>query len=409
MRTISTMPLRFGASSAAAGQLAAATFLLALPCVLGCAGGASGRGVMAERFARAKASGARALAPRLFARASRARDEAARARARGEQTAASDYEMSAGLFLDAALAEAEQTRLERRRAAAERRAAKALERQAEHQRVRLSVEAEIARLEAARVARQEARRVFQQDGRHTGQTNGRKDRQQLAEDRKRAADFLLKRARLMLAAAVAMGARSQDIQGAERAIEQAEAEAAGTSARGISASVSRAERALAAAEQTLGAARAQYPGPNHDEIAALVSAAEERGLACERLDRGVVVTLADVFAAGTSRLSSQGKRKLQQLAALVRAHPHGPVRIRLGSAAGAHGSSQARVGALRNARGRRVVAALSSGPRDANRFRFEDEAPAAGGEGSLDVAFVAYGPAEVPSKPSKASNGSQHE
>ncbi len=188
----------------------------------------------------------RELAPDLYLLADRARDQARASRQRGELRAALDQDARAELLEEAARVEAARIELEREGARAEQRAERALTRAARHRRETLPVEQETRLLVAARQAREEAKRVLGQAAeqrrpprRQPGPTTRSPDE---------AREFLLGRARLLLAAAVAMGAQGGPVREAERAIQQAVKAKAKPSA-----SLRRAREALRAAERALDA------------------------------------------------------------------------------------------------------------------------------------------------------------
>lgn len=224
--------------------------LLAL--ALLCACGGSPRPTSGENgaLADARENKARRLAPDLYLLAERARGEATKARNRGHGRAALDHDARARLLLDAALAEAERIELERRRARAERKTERALTEAARLGRERLRIEQEVGILEAARVARLEAGRVLEPAG--AGQRGAVRGRKRARDAPAKERDFYLRRARLLLAAAVSMDAARDRVREAERAIRQAAARK-GTDA----VALNRARKALRAAERALDDSRAK--------------------------------------------------------------------------------------------------------------------------------------------------------
>ena len=222
--------------------------LLALA-LLGACGAPARREAEGEQRARQEVQQerrARKLAPDLYLLADRARDQARSSRQRGELRAALDHDARARLLEDAALAEAEHIELERRGARAGKRAERASTRAARYRDQRRRIERETELPMAARRAREEAKRVLGQpaDRRHrSGRGRGRASPTP-GQDR----DFLLERARLLLAAARALGAARGPIREAERAIQRA---VKGKPRPAVS--LRRAREALRAAERALGA------------------------------------------------------------------------------------------------------------------------------------------------------------
>jgi hypothetical protein len=188
-----------------------------------------------EGFAEADVQRAERLAPDLYGRAQRAHAEALAA-PDGDREARADLERKTRLLLSAAIAEARRIELERAGAAAEARAAGALEKRALLVQERLALEQELRREQSARTERAHAARVFEGGG-------SKKTR---AED----AAFLLRRATLLLAAAIGLGLPEADAAQVASSIEAARrAKPAG--------SLAAARDALRKAESALGAARAQ--------------------------------------------------------------------------------------------------------------------------------------------------------
>jgi hypothetical protein len=148
------------------------------------------------------------------------------------------------------------------------------------------------------------------------------------------------RARLVLAAAVAVGA---DPEAAERIRTRLDELRIG---RRPDAAMESADALLREANALLGSARARAAAqPSTDEVAALVAEATEAGFAVERLERGLVVTLP---VRGNSARPGDGA--IAALARLVAAHPHGPVRIEVTAPnRRAQAQADALVGALTDA------------------------------------------------------------
>jgi hypothetical protein len=300
----------------------------------------------ALRFARADVLAARRGAPDLLARAERARADAL---ATADDAARSEHAERARAWLAAAVAESRRIALMRAASAAEARVVAAETRRAELERARVELERETERAAAAASARdqlQRALRLAQGDARPDG---ARGD----WLDGARAADVLRARGRLVLTAAIALGLPA----------ERAAAVAAGLAPRGDQRTARQrlagALAALARAESALGEARALHGGPTPDERSALLELARERGLDPQETARGVVFALPAELA--DARLGREARAWLLRIAAVLRAHPHGPVQLEVapgpGPASAADGSAPARRSA---APGARIVVLLAT-------------------------------------------------
>jgi hypothetical protein len=288
-------------------------------------------------FARADVLAARRGAPDLLARAERARADALAA---ADDAARSEHAERARAWLAAAVAESRRIALMRAASAAEARVVAAETRRAELERARVELERETERAAAAASARdqlQRALRLAQGDARPD---DARGDRL----DGARAADVLRARARLVLTAAISLALP----------VERAAAVSAALAPRGDQRTARQrlagALAALVQAESALGEARALHGGPSAHERSALLELARERGLEPQESARGVVFTLPAEL--GDARLGREARAWLLRIAAVLRAHPHGPVQLEVASGAPSapDGSARARQSAAPGAR-----------------------------------------------------------
>jgi hypothetical protein len=258
------------------------------------------------------------LAPDLHARAHEA--ELAAQQASGETQ--DDLEAVAALLREASLVEADRVELERKRHASEEREEQQELARAELDRKRLAVEARVRRSEAARIARAEASRVFAMAV--ADERPGRA--QDLESERREAAAWLIGRAQLTLAAALALGLEAPRGQAAREAIERAQRmpQASATNGR-----LEAARAALEAAERAVGEARALRPGPSRQEQQALLEMAAERGVPAALDARGLVLDLTGAMAPRGSALTPRGRKLLEHVGAIARAHPHGVLRVEI--------------------------------------------------------------------------------
>jgi hypothetical protein len=285
------------------------------------------------------ARAARARAPDLYARAQRARREAEAAERAGDPQAASDHATRARLLLSAAEAEAERIAAENERLEAEQTEQAALSQARRNERTRAEIEAAVERELAARVAREQADKAFEVAD--EDERRGRRGRRSKAEYRA-AAQFLTERTRLVLSAARALGAPGDAIARVEDMVRRARRVDDPTER------IAAADRALMEARAVLGQARAAGQRPSEDEVASLLAAAHELGMDASRIDHGLALE-ADVFAgARGTRLQAA---RVRRLAALLRAHPHGPIRIEVAHdrARGAERRARRRADALAKA------------------------------------------------------------
>lgn len=338
-------------------SLAVACGLAGAAAACGGAAATPGRRLLDERFDAPAVAEARRVAPDLVAAAERARALAERARARGEAAAAADETTRARLLLEAALVEARRVREERAREEAEDEVRALTLAALRDEAARAELDRENARRAALRVLRDELARALARAEASEPRRGGRLASGDPA-DARRAAEALAARARLLMGAAVALGAPPPAVARAEAALER-HALATGDPARALAA----ADEARRAAETALGLARARAVsgadgapggasrgGADHASAAAALAAAveaiaedaEARGLGAHMTERGLVLRAPAAFA-GTALAPAAGV--VGALAAVARTAP-GPVRVWVEASGGRH----SRLGATRAAR-----------------------------------------------------------
>jgi hypothetical protein len=172
----------------------------------------------------------------------------------------------------------------------------------------------------------------------------------------RLADVLAERARVLLAAATAMGAAEPARSAAQQAL------AAVDSAREPAARLAAADLAHGRARAALADARHRRgEAPDAAEIAALEEALEAEGFTPFRDERGLGARLESIFEGSSIRASARGR--LRRLGELLASHPAGPVLLLVDGAGDRAGQALAvaRIAALRQAvlgaRAREVVVA----------------------------------------------------
>lgn len=355
---------------------------------LGC--GASERPsirLLADRFAGPRVARARVVAPDLLAAAEEARTAAEAAHARGDADAEDDELTRSRLYLEAALVEARRADEEVARVAAEHAAQEAEDAARRDEEARLAIEQETTRLASARVAETELARALARAQTSEPRRGARLPSGDL-EDARIAARALARRARLLLAAAVALGAIESETRPVDAQLAACEA-ALAARARGAEAQVSdalaAADAARRGAESALGAARARIGAPGAEAIAALVETARIAGLEAQLGERGVLV-YAPAFR-GTSAVAEA--RYVGALATVLRAHAAGPVLVEVEGTRDAAGTRLART------RATRLVTALVAAEIPESRLRASTAEPAASPEGIAPravVVFSAYGP-----------------
>jgi flagellar motor protein MotB len=345
--------------------------------------------LLRERFETEEAAAARERAPDLFVAASQARSRAAEHQRAGRVRAAEDESTRARLLLDAAIAESHRIALEEERLGVEseeREHELAYARDTERQE---EVLAEVERREAARVAAEQAAMMFEQavvDEEHRYRSRP-EEREALHRE---AADVLGRRARLLLSAALALDAEDRAVEEVTDVLERADRES------NVTRKLELAERAVRGALVALGSARARRPGPTSDEKAALVEAAREAGLEAEQRDIGMVLRGSDLFSATAATPGPAGARRIERLAAIIQAHPHGVVRV-LAFAAGGTEAARRR---LAEARASRIANLLVRAGVPDTRIESDAVIDAAQPDATngFEAVFVAYGP-DIPSPP----------
>jgi len=335
------------------------------------------------RLASDETAPARERAPELIARVEQTLDEAEAAEARGDEAAASDHATRARLLLEAAMAEAARARNEAERADMEREIATLLERARRDEAARAEIASALTQRAAAATAREEALRALRQAEQDEGRpARRRRVSMEEAADLRRAAAALRARARLTLAAARALGGDDEALGPASEALDAAEAER--DPAEGLAAS----DRAHHAALRALGAARASAEGPSADAPAALAEAATEQGFTALALPEGTAVEAEGLFRGASTTLAGASRARVERLATLVQAHPHGPVQVQ--AQAAQMGSAGDRV-AERRAEAVRV--ALIAAGVDPDRITAQPIPSALRGDTAMErvrAVFVAY-------------------
>jgi len=341
--------------------------------------------LLADRFAAPGVARARRAAPDLVAAAEQARSTAEAARARGDTDAERDATTCARLYLEAALIEARRADEERARAAAERAAQAANEAAHNDETARLDIEETTTRRAAALVAETELARALARAQASEPRRGARLPSGDV-EDARTAARALARRARLLLAAAVALGATEAETRPAEAQLTAYQA-ALAPHARGaepqIADALAAADAARRAAERVLGAARARLGAPGPEAVAALVETARIAGVTAQLGERGVIV-YAEAFR-GTA--SAPDARAVGALATVLRSHPTGPVLVEL------EGSRDAAGARLARTRATRLVQALTAAGIPASRLTaptMEPAAPLDGVAARAALVFSAY-------------------
>ncbi|HMI90843.1 MAG TPA: hypothetical protein VK509_05740 [Polyangiales bacterium] len=311
----------------ARGLVRACAAIRASALLLALASGCAGSGLRPGRhdplrFARADVLAARRGAPDLFARAQRARADAL---ATDDPEARAEHGERARAWLAAALAETRRIAHMRAASAAEARVVAAETRRAELERARVELEREAERAAVAAGGREQLAHALQ---RAESDALGDAARSRgLDEERAQAAELLRARARLVRAAAIALQLPSQ------RAAVAAPASSGRADGATAHQRLAAARAELERAESALGEARALSREPSAQERAALFELARERGLEARESSRGVVFPLPDGLRG--ARLDRAARVWLLRIAAVLRAHPHGPVQLQVAPAANA--------------------------------------------------------------------------
>lgn len=251
-------------------------------------------------------------APDLLARAREARERAEAVAAAGDDDAAADHATEARLWLRAALVEVDRLELEAARLDDEREEEAAAQRLAQTQSERRAREATLGRERAAAVAREQMELAFVA-------AEARETRRQDpgAMDPLAAARAFLDRARLLTAAARALGAPAESTAALLATLEAAPTTRDGNQALREALGLHRQALTL------LGDARAESP-VTPAVIASFVESARERGLEISLTPDGAFVSL--------------DRNDVSKMADLVREFPHGPVRLQGRGARRFHGA-----------------------------------------------------------------------
>ncbi len=275
------------------------------------------------QLASAEAAAARERAPDLVARVEAALDDADAAERAGDALAAADHATRARLFLEAALAEATRLEDEGERSNLEAQIATLLARAHRDEDAREAMGREQAREAAASAAREEALAALALAESDEARPL-RRERLSLeqAADVRRAAAALRARARLAMAAARALGADDASMAATDAAITESE----GATGDPLAA-LSHAERAHRESLRALGARRAAAEGPGPDGPAVLAEAARAEGFEVVSLPEGLAVEVEGLFTGSSPAPARNAASRLARLAALVAAHPHGPVQV----------------------------------------------------------------------------------
>jgi len=219
---------------------------------------------------------------------------------------------------------------------------------------------------------------------------------------RRFAGVLEERARLLLAAAIALGARPESVTPARTAIEAIDAEPEPLARLGL------ADRAHGLARVALADAR-HHAGemPEATEIDALREALETEGFTVHRGEQGLGARLTEVFDGPAIAASARGR--LRRLGELVASHPSGPIVLLVEADAdrAAQALAARRLEALRRAvvgdREREVVVAVVT----EIRVPGGEAPPAANAAQVLLSAYVPRAPEPVAPGPSASSQAEE--
>lgn len=356
--------------------------LVALAVLLSaCGGGAAVTTDLRDRLGSPESQAARERAPDLIAQVEQALEEADEAQRANDPAAAADHVTRARLLLDAAVTESARIADEEERRRIEARVATVLGRARRDEEARAEIGRELNRLASIRTAREETLRALE---RAVPDERRRRVRVSLdqAADLRRAAAALRARARLTMAAAQALGA-PEDALGPTHAALSASEEA-----RDPMDALEAADRASHEALRALGAVRRRLDAPGPDGASALAEAARAEGFEPIAVPEGLAVEVEGLFSG--NGLARDARSKVERLAALIAAHPHGPVQVQAqGPAAGRRGEQAAerRAEALRRA--------LVSAGADASRLSAQGIPPSLAAATPVERArllFVAYAP-----------------
>ena len=256
-------------------------------------------------------SEARQAAPDLVVEVDRAEELALAAQREGDDEAAEDYATLSRLFAEAALLETERQQLEGQVLGLQERLEQTAGEAAALEAQRAELDAQLGRRRAAALARQEARAAFERAERDEERRVRRRSGENAIMHR-RAALTLLRRARILAAAAGALGANENAVLLVQDEALQAERQGDPTEALRAASAIHR--RAL----ELLGQARSAHP-VSSSATQALLEMATERGVEAEVSEGGVLLQ----GELQNGRRFNTGR--VRALADLLLAHPHGPV------------------------------------------------------------------------------------
>jgi len=300
-----------------------ASWLFTVLLVAGCGPGTPrASATLRTRLASSEATPARDRAPDLIARVEHALDDADRAERAGDDLAAADHATAGRLLLEAALAEAARVEDETERTHIEQEIATVLARARRDEQAREGISQVLSRGAAIAAARAEAQRALTQAEEDEARPR-RRTRVSLAEaaDLRRAAAALRARARLSMAAARALGAETEALAAAATALSESEA------SHDPRASLRAADTAHHESMRALGQIRASADGPGPDASAELAEAARGEGFEVLALAEGTAVEADGVFNGASSSVARSAGHRIERLASLIAAHPHGPVQV----------------------------------------------------------------------------------
>jgi hypothetical protein len=315
----------------------------------------------AERLARARALGAEQRAPLLYEAAERALSDAAELT---YPSARAELETEARLWLEAAITECERSDLNAERLVLERQIEESYRAAIRDTEAARALAEQTAVRATARAVREEAQRALER----AATIPARRPKLAPADER-RAAEALVERARLVLAAARAMGATPEVVQEAEVVLQRAQ----GLLEKAPDRALAQADAALSVALATLADVRKRSAAPSAAERRALAEEGVTAGALLSRDDRGLLLSIEGALDA-RGQLSFSGRRQLSRLCALAVAHPHGPVRLTLAAASDVRGraaqASLARELPRLGCKGERFAVDVRSGARDGLELSF---------------------------------------
>ncbi len=298
---------------------------LAASACFGCGGSPRSTDALQAELAALELDTAGAEAPDLVQAARAALEQARAAEARGDLVATSDFAVIARLTASTAVEESARIRLETETLETERETLDAEARVLAAERASSEAALELTRSAAARTAREAGAAALvraELDEARPGRA-AHLSLTQSAEVRA-AATAIRARARLLRAAAVAMGATSP--ASLEDLLARSEASHDHLEALAL------ADRAHEAARGLLGDARRAAPGVDAARIASLVEAASSEGFHPITLERGTAIELDHVFDGASARPSAAGAARLGRLATLLSSYPDGAVLVEVDAA-----------------------------------------------------------------------------